>query len=251
MNKIKLIRLNEVDSTNAWLRNYTPSEEEELTIVTAEHQTAGKGQGKNTWESNPGENLLFSVRFKPKNIAANRQFILSQAMALAIAHSLRMYIGDVHIKWPNDIYWHDHKLGGTLIECKLSGKMVKDCIIGIGIDVNQQEFENLTKNPISLFQITGREIDREELLKSIVDDFIHYMMLIDDGYGDNIMQEYCERLYRATGYHSYKDGDGEFYARFISIEPSGHLILMDEDGMHRRYAFKEVKFMIRGKNVDV
>lgn len=251
MDKIKLIKLKEVDSTNAWLRDYKPAEGEELTIVTAEYQTAGKGQGKNTWESNYGENLLFSVLCHPKNVPANRQFILSQAIALAIRDTLRMYIGDVKIKWPNDIYWHDHKIGGTLIQCSLAGKNVRDCIIGIGIDVNQREFENLTKNPISIFQITGREIDREELLKSIVDEFIYYLHLIEEGHTDNIMGDYEENLYRATGYHAYKDGDGEFLARFISIEPSGHLILMDEDGMYRRYAFKEVKFLIKGKNVDV
>lgn len=251
MDAKKIIKLQEVDSTNAYLRDYTPAEGEEMTIVTAEYQTAGKGQGKNTWESNLGENLLFSILCHPKNVAANRQFILSQAIALAIRDALRMYIGDIKIKWPNDIYWHDHKLGGVLIQCKLSGSKVKDCIMGVGIDVNQQEFENLTKNPISLYQITGRDIDRDELLNSIIDELQHYLHYIDEGYYDNIMADYKESLYRSQGYHQYRDENGEFLARFVTIEPSGKLVLKDEDGMYRTYAFKEVKFMIKGKNVDV
>lgn len=251
MNALKIIKLKEVDSTNAFLRDYTPAEGEEMTVVTAEYQSAGKGQGKNTWESNHGENLLFSILCHPKDVAAKRQFILSQAIALAIRDALRMYIGEVRIKWPNDIYWHDHKLGGILIQCTLSGSNVKDCIMGVGIDVNQQEFENLTKNPISIYQITGREIDREELLHSIIDELDHYLHLINEGYYDTIVADYKNSLYRASGFHQYRDKDGDFMARFVTIEPSGHLVLKDDDGMYRTYAFKEVKFMIKGKNVDV
>ena len=251
MNRTKIIRLEETSSTNAYLRQYTPAEGEDLTVVTAEYQTAGKGQGTNTWESNPGENLLFSVLCHPKSLPANRQFIISQAIALAIRDALRMYIGDIRIKWPNDIYWHDHKLGGILIECSLAGRNVRDCIIGVGLDVNQQEFHNLTKNPISLRQITHREIDRDTLLDSIIDDLQHYLHLIDEGHTDTIAADYKTSLYRNHGYHPYRDANGDFSARFVAVEPDGHLILKDEDGMLRRYAFKEVKFLIGGKNVDI
>lgn len=249
MEKTKFIRLQEVDSTNAYLRNYTPEEGEEMTVVTAEFQSAGKGQGKNTWESNTGENLLFSVLTHPINVPANRQFILSMAIALAIKDALRIYIGDIEIKWPNDIYWHNHKLGGILIECSLSGAMVKDCVMGIGIDVNQKEFENLEKNPISIFQITNRELDRELLLQSILEELENYLHMIEDRRYDTIQEEYKNSLYRRQGYYPYFDKDGEFMARFVSIDPSGRLTLKDDDGMLRTYAFKEVKFVIEGKQV--
>lgn len=81
---IKIIKLKETESTNSYLRQYTPKEGEDLTVVTTEFQTAGRGQGKNTWESNKGENLLFSILCHPKNVLAKRQFILSQAIALAV-----------------------------------------------------------------------------------------------------------------------------------------------------------------------
>ena len=250
MNTVKIIRLKEVSSTNEYLRQYRSLNPDEITVVTAEFQTAGKGQGKNTWESNHGENLLFSLLCHPKHVPAKRQFILSKAIALAIRDALQTYIGRIDIKWPNDIYWHHHKLGGILIECTLSGTTVKDCIIGVGIDVNQREFENLTKNPISIYQILHREIDRENLLHTIIDDFCHYLHIIEEGHYDSIAADYMNTLYRRNGYHLYRDAGGEFLARFITIEPSGRLVLMDEDGMLRHYAFKEVKFMIKGKNVD-
>lgn len=246
-----IIRLQEIDSTNAYLRSYTPGEGEKMTVVTAEFQTAGKGQGKNTWESNHGENLLFSILTHPVNVPANKQFILSMAIALAIKDALHMYIGDVEIKWPNDIYWHNHKLGGVLIECSLSAGMVRNCIMGVGLDVNQRSFENLTKNPISIFQITNREVDRDVLLHSILDDLEHYLHLIEDGRYDEIQYLYRDSLYRRHGYHAYHDADGDFMARFVSIDPMGRITLMDDDGMLRTYAFKEVKFLIEGKNVDV
>lgn len=249
MSKIKLIKLQEIDSTNAYLRNYVPDEDETMTIVTAEYQTHGKGQGKNTWESNHGENLLFSVLCHPVNVPANRQFILSMAIALAVKDALHHYIGDIQIKWPNDIYWHGHKLGGILIECSLSGSNVRNCIMGVGIDVNQRTFENLTKNPISIFQIIHREVDREDLLKSIIDELEHYLHMIEYKNYDVIQNAYRDSLFRRNGYHPYYDKNGNFMARFVAIDPSGRLILKDDDGMLRSYAFKEVKFLIEGKNM--
>lgn len=251
MNKKKIIKLQEVDSTNNYLRNYTPEPGEEMTIVTAEFQTAGKGQGKNTWESNHGENLLFSVLSHPVNVPANKQFILSMAIVLAIKDALHMHIGEVEVKWPNDIYWHNHKLGGVLIQCSLSAGMVKDCIMGVGLDVNQRSFENLTKNPISIYQITHRELDRDDLLNSIIEELEHYLHMIADGRYDEIHTAYRDSLYRRHGYHAYYDNDGAFMARFVAIDPLGRITLKDDDGMLRTYAFKEVKFLIEGKNVDV
>ena len=241
---IKIIKLKETESTNSYLRQYTPKEGEDLTVVTTEFQTAGRGQGKNTWESNKGENLLFSILCHPKNVLAKRQFILSQAIALAVRDALSMYINDIEIKWPNDIYWHHHKLGGILIECTLTGNNVKDSILGVGLNINQTDFENLTKNPISLKQIIHRDIDRSRLGNGgcTEQNLGHY---------DSIAADYMNTLYRRQGYHQYRDGDGDFLARFITIEPSGRIVLMDEDGMLRTYAFKEVKFMIKGKNVDI
>ena len=120
-------------------------------------QTAGRGQAGNSWESEAGKNLLFGLLFHPREVEANRQFILSQAVALSICETLSDYAEDIRIKWPNDIYWKDRKICGMLIENTLVGRCIENCIIGAGININQQTFCSDAPNPVSLRQITGKE----------------------------------------------------------------------------------------------
>lgn len=240
---VKYIHLKETDSTNNYLRNYSNEKGKEMTVVKTEYQTAGKGQGKNTWESEAGKNLLFSVLAHPAGVPANRQFILSMAIALAVKDTLHHIVGDVQIKWPNDIYWHGHKMGGILIECTLSGGMVKDCIMGVGINVNQEEFTTVEKHPLSLIHIIHRKTDREVLLHDIIHNLHDYLLRIEHKRYDLILAEYEQSLFRGRGYHKYSDANGTFMARFISVNPTGHINLRDDDGMLRTYACKEVEFM--------
>jgi BirA family biotin operon repressor/biotin-[acetyl-CoA-carboxylase] ligase len=98
--------------------------------------------------------LLFSVLIHPQNVPAARQFHISMAVSLAICEALEQYIGDVSIKWPNDIYWRNGKIAGILIENTLQGTVIKDSIIGVGLNVNQREFRSDAPNPVSLYQIS-------------------------------------------------------------------------------------------------
>ncbi|MBR7086062.1 MAG: biotin--[Prevotella sp.] len=132
MMEARVIRLDEVDSTNRWLRENVAADEA-TTVCVADFQTAGRGCGTNSWESERGKNLLFSVLIHPSDIAANEQFQISMATALAICDALRDFgIGEARVKWPNDIYWRDRKLCGMLIENRLSGNVIRDSIVGIG-----------------------------------------------------------------------------------------------------------------------
>ena len=106
------IRLEEVDSTNRYAK--TLSESDEWQLVTAEFQTAGRGAGTNSWESERGENLLFSLVVRPKSLEASRAFALSEALSLAISDALSSYVEGVSIKWPNDIYCGQRKMTGIL-----------------------------------------------------------------------------------------------------------------------------------------
>ena len=134
------IRLEEVDSTNNYLQGYRPSPGEDVTIVWTEVQTAGRGCDTNSWECEPYANLAFSVLFHPKRIPAASQFIISMANALALRDALSAYVEGITVKWPNDIYWKDYKMAGTLIEPSLQQGHVGRCIIGTGINVNQKQF---------------------------------------------------------------------------------------------------------------
>ena len=137
-------------------------------VVVADNQTEGRGCGTNRWESERGQNLLFSLMIHPENLPANQQFQISMAISLAIIDALGQMVGDLSIKWPNDIYWRNGKLAGILIENTLKGNLIKDSIIGVGLNVNQRKFHSDAPNPVSLWQITGQETNREQLLKDIL-----------------------------------------------------------------------------------
>lgn len=237
--KWKIIHIAETDSTNRWLREYEPPTDApgQPLVVWADYQTAGKGQGTNRWESERDKNLLFSILYHPLHIQANRQFTISMAISLAIVDALEQQIGDVCIKWPNDIYWRNAKIGGILIENRLLGQTIKDSVIGVGLNVNQRQFKSDAPNPISLWQIHGHETDRGALLDTILERFTYYN-------NKELRQQYVSKLYRCKGFHPYCDQDGTFMAEFKDVEDDGHLILCREDGSLSRYAFKEVQFII-------
>lgn len=107
----------ETTSTNNYLRGLVGKEPlPEGSIVVTEYQTAGRGQVGNTWESEPGKNLMFSIILYPDFLPANRQFLISQIAALSVKETLDAYVDGITVKWPNDIYWHDQKICGMLIE---------------------------------------------------------------------------------------------------------------------------------------
>lgn len=237
----RLIHLPEVDSTNRYLRDL-PQEDEEMTVAVTDFQTEGRGQRGNIWNSQPGVNLLFSVRLFPTFLGADKQFLLSQIMSLALKRVLDRYVHEVTIKWPNDIYWHDQKLCGILIEHDLQNESVHRTIIGVGINVNQATFEGATFNPVSMRMITGGEVDREQLLHRIMKVFLEYYAELQEGKTDTIAARYHESLYRRFVKSLFTDAQGDFYAVIDHVDPDGRLVLRDEEGKMRRYTFKEIKF---------
>ncbi|MCD8317810.1 MAG: biotin--[acetyl-CoA-carboxylase] ligase [Paraprevotella sp.] len=238
------IQLDSTDSTNQFLKNYRPVSPKDMTLVTADFQTSGRGQTGNSWESESGANLLFSIKILPKEIEADRQFILSQAIALSIRDTLTTRAEGFSIKWPNDIYWHDKKVCGLLIENTLVGKHIESCIIGAGLNINQQTFRSQAPNPVSLRQITGQKFETVFILAEIIKRFKDYLRDIQTGKADEIARHYKDALYRGHGFYPYEDEKGDFEAEIRDVEPAGHLVLMRRDGTIRRYAFKEVKFLI-------
>ena len=256
----QIIHIDETDSTNRWLKEHLGEnrplcvEKNRPLCVVADYQTAGRGCGSNTWESERGKNLTFSLLIHPENLPANRQFAISEWVSVALCETLEHYLSPLAshhspltshlsplIKWPNDIYWRDSKLAGILIENTLKGNLVKDSIIGIGLNVNQREFHSDAPNPVSLWQITGQETNREQLLQDILQAFAPQKGAKGS---DPCAPRYAQMLYRREGYHRYADKDGEFMAEMMGVEPDGHLLLRDDSGQERRYAFKEVTFII-------
>ena len=245
---VSILKEKETDSTNNRLAQLCDREDiKEFTTLLADKQTAGKGQRGNSWESEPKKNLLFSTVLYPITLKAREQFILSMLIALSIYETLSDYAEGFSIKWPNDIYWKDKKICGILIENELEGAYLVRCIAGIGVNINQEHFISSAPNPVSLKQILGRETDKSEVLESILKRLLSYyipLMTQEPNIKESIHSDYLNAQYRHKGMYLYRDENGEFKASLETIEPDGHLLLKDEKGMLRKYAFKEVQYII-------
>lgn len=244
-NDRQIIRLEETESTNSYLRDLLKSQHlEEGSVVVADFQTAGRGQVGNNWYSDKGDNLLFSLLIYPTGIPANEQFIISRMVSLAIKNTLDQFADDIRIKWPNDIYWKERKIAGILIENSLQGKVIENSIIGIGLNLNQQIFPVELPNPVSLRQITATEQDKNYILDLLLKEFFLLYRSLQRGEKQVIEDEYMLDLYRANGYYWYEDANGRFQAEIDNVLPSGHLVLRTLDTNEERiYAFKEVQFI--------
>ena len=233
----KVVHIDETDSTNRWLKDQRSSD---VSVVVADYQTAGKGCGSNSWESERGKNLTFSVLLHPKEIPASCQFRISEIVSVAPRKVLEQYLSPLTIKWPNDIYVGDRKICGILIENRLQGSSILDSIVGIGLNVNQTAFLSDAPNPVSMKQVLGREVDREELLQLFLKELeAVYAMDIE-----SLSADYRQSLYRRDGFYDYQDAGGMFKAKLLNVQDDGRLVLLDTDGKARYYAFKEVSFII-------
>jgi len=241
----RIIRLEETDSTNRYLKQLVREERpEEGSLVIADYQTEGRGQMGNSWYSGRGDNLLFSLLIYPRQLPANESFILSRVTSLALKNLLDSFTDDIRIKWPNDIYWKDKKIAGILIENDIQGKEIDNTVIGIGLNVNQQIFPVDLANPVSLRQITGIQHNREHLLELFMREFFLLYRDLQEGLKMDIEDEYMLDLYRVNDYYWFEDSKGRFKAKIETVLSSGHLVLrtLDSDE-ERRYTFKEVSFM--------
>lgn len=233
-----------LDSTNNYLA-LIASDSPHGTVVRAGRQTAGRGQRGNSWESAPGENILMSVLLRRPGIAPADQFIISQAVALAIRDTLAKYMPgeEVSVKWPNDIYVGNRKICGILIENSLGTDEIDYSIAGFGVNVNQTEFLSDAPNPVSMAQICDRRFDTGLIAREIAEAVIAEYDSIFDGQADDIRERYFNALWRRKGFHPYFDCIREeiIYAKIHSVAPDGHISLELSDNSRRIFAFKEVR----------
>lgn len=238
------IHLPETDSTNKYARESLSGAP--VTLVSTDYQTSGRGQRGNSWESQAGKNLLFTLAVSPVGIPASQQFTVCELISVAICDILKNYTTDIHIKWPNDIYYRDQKLCGILIEHDIEGSHLSRTLIGVGLNVNQKEFISDAPNPISLFQILRHEIEREPLLHAIAEHFaeLYQQYCLHTLDSSTLHNSYTSLLYRRDTEASYKDTQGHFTAILRDVAPDGTLTLEDQQGTLRSYLFKEVVYII-------
>ena len=242
---LRYVHLEQIDSTNAYLQRQQSECDIRNWVVSTDGQTAGKGMGSNTWESEVGKNLTFSLALGMDFLPAERQFLLSEAVPLGIAEVLDAILPSeqLSIKWPNDIYYSNRKLGGILINSTIKGGMMDISIIGIGLNVNQMQFQDWPTHPISIKQITGKEYDLQPLLEQIAE---HVLLKVEQLKSNPtaIEQEYLKRLFRYRTWAEY-EVDGEVMRLFITgIDEFGRLLLIDEQQIQHTFDIKEIKFLI-------
>ncbi|MCM1489650.1 MAG: biotin--[acetyl-CoA-carboxylase] ligase [Muribaculum sp.] len=244
---MKIIKLEEVDSTNSYLQREASSIKENV-MVLARCQTAGRGQRGNGWESAPGENLTFSVLYHPGSFRAIDQFSISEATSLAVVDLLSIHGVNAKVKWPNDIYVGDKKICGILIHNTLMGSDISYSILGVGININQTEFVSDAPNPVSLKQLTGYTYDLEVLTTEMVSKLECRLEMICGLRNRSLLHdEYVCNLWRGdASFHPFCDAStgAMFEACIDNIDSEGVLTLKLRDGSTRCYRFKEVSFVL-------
>ncbi len=211
--------------------------------IQAEDQYSGKGLGENIWESEQGKNITGSLVIFPASVSAENQFDLSIVTSLAVCDLLELFLGEVKIKWPNDIYVGTKKIAGLLVEHTLMGQEIKHSVLGIGLNINQETFQESIPNPISLKQLLGIEIDLEEVTDLLLNCLSLRLDQLEAGQAELMRGDYLNKLFRYREYAPYKAHNKWFRARIVGISKFGQLILETEKGEHLEFGFKEVEFI--------
>lgn len=239
-----IVRLEVIDSTNNYAKQQIRENElAEGTVFLTYEQTSGRGQQKNVWESEPRQNLLFSIVLCPDFVEMRRQFQLSKVVSLGIYDAINKYVSGVKIKWPNDIYVGDRKLCGILIENSVMNGVLNNSIVGIGLNVNQTVFRSDAPNPVSLKMLTNQHYDCEVILTEILSEIDRYYSLLCSGQEELIDKAFLAALYRLNELHFYKAGDEVFEGQIIGVNEIGQLLIRNKDAKVLEFHFKEVEFL--------
>lgn len=233
IHKAHIIHFHELDSTNAYAKKLLEEEHPlEGTIISTDFQTSGKGQESNAWESESGKNILMTMILYPQFVNVADQFSLSMVIALGIIDFLKPLLPDIplHIKWPNDIYANNKKIGGILINNEVMGEEFVHVIAGIGINLNQTVFPHDIPNPTSLSLLRGKEYSvRKETLRlcdSVMGRY-HQLRAYESAL---ISSHYHERLLGRDEWRKYVYLGKNIDARIIGVNEYGNLILETDNG---------------------
>ncbi len=244
---MKYIILEEIDSTNSYVSRHG-EELDDMTMVAAHSQTAGRGQRGNSWESEPGKNLTFTLLARRLPVAPVEQFAISEAVALGVADFLRDEGIEAEVKWPNDIYVGDRKISGILIEHSLTGSSIEQTRIGVGLNVNQTDFRSDAPNPVSMRQLTGEEYVLNRVAAGVGVSLERRLNALGDADARRQMHsEFKSRLWRREGVHPFRRrGDAHEFAGVIEdVSALGPLRVSDvATGQSGEYMFKEIEFVL-------
>lgn len=240
------IKLKEVDSTNNYLKNLASNSEPlpEGTVIMADNQFAGRGQQESVWQTQSGKNISLSIYLKPSFLPLRKQFFLNMAVSLAVAEALSSFLPlPVKVKWPNDIYYNRKKLGGILIENTLTGSTTKSAVVGIGLNINQEEFmDDLADKATSVYQILHKQVDLEPVMGKIFVYMEKYYLNLKSERYSILQNNYLNRLLNFNTVAEYLQNGQVFEGIIKGVEDSG-LLIMEIDKETTTFNFKEIEYI--------
>lgn len=239
-----IVKLHTTGSTNDYLKVLLKSQRpENFTLVQTDHQTHGRGQRGNKWQSEKGKNLIFSIFYKPYKLEAQQAFSLNQAVSLAIFEVLKSHIASVSIKWPNDIMAGHNKIAGILIENTITGQHIKHSIIGVGLNVNQTHFPDGLPQATSMKLETNSKYDLPLLLEEIRQKLIHHLSNIEGDFQD-LRDAYQQNLYLLHQESKFQTPDNKIFTGTIQgVNPNGQLLVKKQNGQVESFDFKGLKYL--------
>lgn len=212
------------------------------TLIITDNQTAGKGQAGNTWDTNPNENITLSLVLKPHFLDANEQFWLNMVVALGIFDFVSSKINNlVKIKWSNDIFIADKKVGGILIQNILSGKNINYSIIGIGLNINQLNFNIPAATSLLLASADANTYNVRVCVEELLSYLEKRYFQLKENKKALIKFEYLQNMYRYQEKAMFEDVEGTFEGEIIGVDEIGKLCIKKNNRL-QYYHFKEVKF---------
>ena len=242
-----IIFLPEMDSTNSYATDLLKNVNlPEGTVVYTANQTSGKGQRGSAWIAEPERNLTVSIILKPTFLDIKNQFFLYQVVALACYDAMAEILDssqiDIKIKWPNDILVNSKKIAGILLENNVQNNQVNWCVAGIGVNVNQEIFgENI--NAASLKLITGKDYNREYVLKVICKHLEkHYLALMNSKL-QMLGANYLDHLYGLNQYLDFEVKGGRETLLVKGLGETGLLLLQNKSGSEMEVDVKDVKWI--------
>ena len=213
----------------------------EGTAILTYNQSSGRGQYGTLWQTEPGKNISVSFIFYPGFIPLKQQFILSKAIALAVAETVSYFVTvKVFIKWPNDIIANDKKLGGILINNSIQGDKWVHSVVGIGLNINQSSFPENLPHAASIYNITNQKINLEDVVFLLKEKLMKYYQFLIDGKYEEINRLYFNSLFGLNKELNYIRKSGErFHGTIEGIEESGSILLKTNSGIES-FSIKEI-----------
>jgi len=218
----------------------------EGTVISTHNQTKGRGQIGRSWFSGSNNNLSCSVILKPTFLQTKDTFYLSMMLGLAVRDTIEHFVSNqsICIKWPNDIYVNDEKIAGLLIQSNMQGKSISSCILGIGLNVNQEIFPSDLPNPISITQITKQKCNLVEVEKALLSNIGKYYTHLCNGDLLLIKTAYLKSLYKRGEMAEFMKPDNSiFTGEIIGVDESGKLVVKEGLKLHK-FNLHEIRLLL-------